>query len=515
MASVTVNGSALGTSLQAMLLADDIQPGSQPSYQLCKEIYSYHPLGAKIAEKPLKLAQSQRRDISIQKGPEDRLREAFESEWDRIKADELILNTARQARIYGVSTLAMLVEGQSPNEAVDYDKLATASISFNVFDPLNTSGSLTLSQDPNAMDYQKVAAGVSVNGTAYHRSRCVVMMNEDPIYIEWTTSAFGYVGRSVYQRVLYPLKSYIQSMVTDDMVTRKAGLLIAMMKTAGSIIDNMMAKFGGIKRSLLKQAATDNVLEIGQDDKIETLNMQNLDGAYGLARDNVLQNIAAGVPMPAILLNDETYAEGFGEGTEDAKAVAQFIDETRKELTPLYDFMTSIVQRRAWNEALYEIIQDEFPDYKGVAFNRAYYDWTNSFKAVWPSFLREPPSELVKVDDVKLRAIIAFMEVVIPNVDPTNKAAIIAWAVDNFNSLKMLFANQLSIDSEMLADWLSEHAEKASQLSTNFDQMPNEPKPFADNARVASRVSDFKSAVAALSDKRSDRPARSQQIGHA
>ena len=34
--------------------------------------------------------------------------------------------------------------------------------------------------------------------------------------------------------------------------------------------------------------------------------MQNIDGAYGMARQNILENIATSADMPAILLKQET-----------------------------------------------------------------------------------------------------------------------------------------------------------------------------------------------------------------
>ena len=510
MSIIRINGSVLGTALQTLLQADDIVPGSTPSYQLCKTLYAFHPLGAKIAEKPITIAQSQRREVTIQKGPEDRLREAYEAEWEKIGADKHIFNTMRLARVYGVTSLALLTEGESSAEPIKLENLWKAVIAFNVFDPLNTAGSLVLNQNPNAIDFQKIPGGVSVAGQAYHRSRCIVMMNEDPLYIEYTSSSFGYVGRSCYQRALFPLKSFIQSLITDDMVTRKAGLLIAMMKNAGSIIDNVMVKIGAKKRNLLKEGETDNVLQVGENDKIETLNMQNLDGAYGQARKNVLENIASAVPMPAKLLDDETFAEGFGEGDQDAIAVSHFIDELRKQMAPLYVFFDMVVQRRAWNPEFYEIIQRDFPeDYSGVPFNTAFYNWTNSFKALWPSLLKEPPSEEVKVDAVKLTAVVDLLTVLMPALDPENKALLIQWAQDNFNSLKMLFDAQLNLDIETLKDFVP----PTMGLGAGDDGEPGKPAKIT-AADSAARLSRFGAQVAALTDQRARRrPDRGAQLG--
>jgi hypothetical protein len=68
------------------------------------------------------------------------------------------------------------------NEQLDYWDLPDLNISFNILDPLNTSGSLVLNQNPNAMDFMKYQQ-IAVNGTAYHPSRTVTVTNERPIYL--------------------------------------------------------------------------------------------------------------------------------------------------------------------------------------------------------------------------------------------------------------------------------------------------------------------------------------------
>jgi len=469
MATVEINGPVVGTALQELLCSDDIVQGSAPSYQICKTIYSYHPIGSKLVDAPIELAQSQARRISVAKGPEDRIRDAFLKEWEALGADKLIANTKRLSRIYGIASVALLTDGEAPSQPVNYQQLFEKTIAFNVLDPLNTSGSLVLNQDPNSMDFQKHAA-ISVSGKPYHRNRSCTVMNEEPLYIEFTSSAFGFVGRSVYQRTLLPLKSFIATMITDDMVSKKAGLLMAFIKQAGAIVDGLMAMATGIKRSLLKYAVVDNVLSLGVDDRVESLNLQNLDGAFGNSRKNILKNIATGAGMPAVLIENETLTEGFGEGTEDAKTIARFVDRFRAEMNPLYAWFDLIVQHRAWNPNFFKAMQREFPEeYGSREFNEVFFEWKESFTAIWPNLLEEPDSEKIKVEDVKFKALIAFLEVVVPMVDPENKTAMIQWAVDNMNVNKLLFPTPLEIDPEALLEWVPPTAVEE----------PGEPKPFA------------------------------------
>jgi hypothetical protein len=455
MAAFTITGPNLGNALQKFLAAADILPGDQPSYQTCKTILVYHPLGGKMTESPVKRAQSQERTIEIPGAP-DRVKDAFRKEWLRLNATRNIRNVMKLSRAYGIASIALLEPGEDMSQPPDMETLYKRKIAFNVFDPLNTAGSLVLNQDPNALDFQK-HDDIRVNGVTYHRSRTEVILHGEPIYIEYTSSAFGFVGRSVYQTVLFPLKSFINTMVTDDLVTRKAGVFIAKIKQVSSAADNLWARLTGFKRSILKEAEIGNVISVGDTDDITTLNLQNLDGAYGMARENILKNIASGSDMPATWLNNETFVKGFGEGSEDAKKEAQFIDDIREQMAPVYNWMDGIVQYRAWNPEFYKTIQAEYSEqYGGVEYAEAFYKWTEAFTAEWPSFLIEPESERAKADKVRLDALIASAEVMLANpaIDPENKARVLEWLQDNLNALKLLFPTQLDIDFDALLEYV-------------------------------------------------------------
>lgn len=454
MAEINIQGSQLTSSLMDLLVAADIVPGAEPSYHLCKTIYSAHPLGGKIVDQPIKIAMSQKRKISIPDSPEERIREAFERKWRELNVDTYIANTWRLGKIYGASAIVYGAKDVDTDKPIAPEELAkyADTLYFNALDPLNTAGSLVLNQDPNAPDFQKPTL-VTAAGQTYHSSRALVFFNESPLYIEYTNSAFGYTGRSVYQRALYPLKSFVQTMVADDMVARKVGAIVAKMKPAGSIADRAMAVLQGIKRNVVKEAETNNVINITPEESIETLDLMNVDKALTGSRKNILENIAAAVPQPAKLLNSESYAEGFGEGTEDAKDLIRYIKHERESVQPLYDFFDPIVMRLAWTEEFYKTIQATVPEYEKVDYNAAFYQWANAFEAAWPSLMEEPESELVKVEKVKFEAMTAALEVLLPEMDPANKARVIENYANNMNESKRLFPNPLVLDYEALANY--------------------------------------------------------------
>lgn len=446
---------ALGScspELITLLDSDDIQPGMSAGYETCKTIYLFHPLGGKMVDRPIKMAMNEPRTIHISQayGIEQRLRDAFEREWKALGANKHIANAARISRIYGVSAAAMLVDNQEPSSAVDYRTLYKHNVTFNILDPLNTAGSIVLNQDPNAKEFQKVE-GIRVAGKPYHKSRCVVQQNEDPIYLAYNSAAFGFTGRSVYQRALFPLKSFIQTMRTDDMVAVKGGLLITKIKGPSSVVNNMMQKLSGIKRMMLKRGKTGEVLQIGENDGIESIDLSNLEKPLDSARNHILENIAAAADMPAIILNSETFAQGFGEGTEDARSVAVYIDNIREWLEPLYDYFIRICQYRAWSIEFFQSLRADFPELQNT-YSVYFASWINSFEYRWPSSLKEPESEKVKVDEIRFKAIVSMMEVLLPqtNTDDENRALLIEWAQNNANANESLFPHRLDLDIDSL-----------------------------------------------------------------
>lgn len=438
--------------LITLLDSDDIQPGMSAGYQTCKTIYLFHPLGGKMVDRPIKMAMNESRTVHISQayGIEQRLRDAFEREWKALGADKHIANAARISRIYGVSAIAMLVDNQEPSSAVDYRTLYKHNVTFNILDPLNTAGSIVLNQDPNAQDFQKVD-GIRVAGKPYHKSRCVVQQNEDPIYLAYNSAAFGFTGRSVYQRALFPLKSFIQTMRTDDMVSVKGGLLVTKIQGPSSVVNNMMQKLSGIKRMMLKRGKTGEVLQIGANDSIESIDLSNLEKPLDSSRNHILENIAAAADMPAIILNSETFAQGFGEGTEDARSVAVYIDNIREWLEPLYDYFIRICQYRAWSIEFFNSLRADFPELKNT-YSLYFSSWINNFEYRWPSSLKEPESEKVKVDEIRFKAIISMLQVLLPqtSTDDENRANLIDWAQANANANESLFPQRLDLDIESL-----------------------------------------------------------------
>ncbi len=477
MAEITSVNTQLGL-LRDMLNANDIGVGDDPSYELCKLIYLYHPLGAKMAEIPISLAQSQERIIEIPGAPEGVVVEQFLKTRKFWNCDEIIFNAAVLARVYGVSTIASVAESLPPAMEIPINTISEVKgLAFNVLDPLNTSGSYSALLDPNDPNFMKYAVA-KVTGRDYHPSRVAILQNGKPVYLAWTASSYGYVGRSVYQRGLFLLKSFIHSMRADAMVAKKVGLLVAKLKMPGSVMDDLMSKAMGQKRTTLKVGQTDEVISISTDEEISAIDLTNIDGAHESARKHILENLAASDGMPAVLLNNETYAEGFSDGAEDAKNVARYIEKERKKLNPVYEWFDIIMMRLAWTPEFYKTVQEENPDEWGnVKYEVAFQRWRNAFVANWPSLLIEPDSEKIKVEEVKFNSMVKLAEAFLPQLDPTNKVRLLQAFIDNVNENKMLFPNPIILDLEALQTFLEEAAAQQKEMQDQAADFEEEPKP--------------------------------------
>lgn len=454
MSTIEVSGSTLPSGLMDILGADQIVPGSQPSYQLCKQIWALHPLAGKIVEKPISLALGQKRKINVPCAVEDRLVKAFEREWKKIRATRYIRDLAHVSRTYGVGALVYGAEGIPTDQPIPGATLfKIPDLYVNILDPLNTAGSMVTNQNPNAPDYQKQWMEITAAGQPYHKSRTITLFNGTPIYLDYQGSSFSFSGRSVFLRALFPLKSFIQTMIVNDMVSLKAGLLIAKMEQGGSVISKVSAKVSGWKRSLLKEGRTDNVLTVGVNESIESIDLTNTATAMETARDNIISDCAAATDTPAILLKDESFAKGLASGDQDMLAVVQHIDNIREELEPAHEFFDRIVMHRAWNPEFYAALQEEIPELKGKTYEAWFFEVRDLFVAEWPSLLEEPKFEIVKRNAEKLKAMTEVLKALLPALDPANKAFLVDWFVQAINDMPEIFSGSMQFDPELLANY--------------------------------------------------------------
>ncbi|WP_329909954.1 anti-CBASS protein Acb1 family protein [Serratia quinivorans] len=452
MAEESING-ALNSQLADFLMGEDIQPGSEAGYKMCKIIWEYHPLGGKMVEKPIEMAMFKPRIYNVSDDAEDRIVNAFIDTWVRLGITQKIKNLFFNARCYGAAAIGIGQDSVSSYKQITKMGLKEEDIFINIFDPLVAAGSMVTSQDPNTRDFQQPDKYLNIQGKKWHPSRTMKVFTGSQIYLSYQSSSMGFTGRSVFQRCLYPLRSYVNTMITNDLVSEKAGVLVAKTTQNSSVISGVLGMANKAKRGMIKAVKNKGVMNIGAGDSIESLNLQNIDGAMNSARSNIIADIAAGSDVPAAILKDEAFANGFGEGKEDSKSVAQYIDSVRQSIDPVITFFEEIVQYIAWNEDFYNSLKNEYPDIYTDDYYTTFFSWRASFEAKWPELQEESPEGRQDSESKLLEQTTKILETLYPRIDPENQAAVAQWLSDVINMMESYEGAPLVLDMDSLKSY--------------------------------------------------------------
>ncbi|OXI49280.1 hypothetical protein [Burkholderia aenigmatica] len=420
------------TQLYNNLVNEVIEPDTGLSYQLAKQIYLSHPMGQRVVDNVINLAFSQERTIS---GIPEDAKKAFKAAWNAARADTAIKNVARHARIYGSSTLVDLGEG-----------------TFKVYDPLITAGSLVGNLDPLSRDFLSPNDPV-VRDFKFTPQNSVVAFNGTQVYLAYSQSAFGYTGRSVFYNMLQPLAAFLISMEVDALVLKKSGVLISKTKPVGAAQNRFSMFWQRKKATDVKKALNGNVLAIETDEDINTLNMANTADAMTTARNNVISNIATALDAPAVILQNDVLTNGFGEGKEDSKVIAQFVERYRGEIEHLFEFITPKIQELAWTEEWYASFVMSNPAYASIPFQSATNYWRNNFEYAWPNYLTEPDSEKVKREESSFNAYAKIYETLQAGIkNPETRRAIAQALIELTHEDSMKTLLPMPIDIEFADD---------------------------------------------------------------
>lgn len=445
-------------ALWKAMMGEDILPGHAPGYEMCKLIYTSHPLGAKIAGMPVDMALGEAREIRVDAAPDDEPAREFLRHWEYNGCDEVIAQLGTKARVYGLAALIFGAVDPATGDPIPTDqplpleRLHQLDIYFNVVDPLNAAGSLVMEQDPNSPDFLKPPSAVTVGGRTYCKGRFVILQNEGPEYLDYEGSTYGYSGRSSFRRCIYPLRSYLETQVANNQVAHKAGVLIAKIKQASSTANRMMQVFSTLKAERLKISGNENVITIDKDEDISSLNLMNVDGSLSGVRQSIIEDIAAAATMPAQILKSQTLAQGFGEGTEDAKQIAQYIAGRRRWLRSAYGFCDTVTMRRAWNPGFIMAMREKHPEeYADKSDETIFREWRDSFTARWSS--ENSDTEAFETTEKKYRIILDTARLLYPMVQnsPEGMASLLEFVQTNINNTGSdLFAGELDIDTDAI-----------------------------------------------------------------
>ncbi|EJN2431591.1 DUF1073 domain-containing protein [Salmonella enterica subsp. enterica serovar Uganda] len=452
MAEIQINTN-LSSELMQILDSDAIKPGTDVGYNTCKLLWQFHPLGGKLVEKPINMAMCKPRSYNVETDPDERVVRQFREVWERMCLNEKIKNLFYVSRCYGAAAIGVGTDGVTCKDPLPTFGLREDDVYINVWDPLNAAGSMVTDQNPNSRFFQQANATLKIASKSWHPSRTLKIFNGTPIYLEYQNSTFGFTGRSVFQRVLYPMKSYIGTMVANNLVAKKAGVLVAKTEQNGSVASGIMAAATGKKRENVKISENEGVLSIGTKDDIESLNLQNIDKALSTARDNIISDIAAGSDVPAILIKEEAFSNGFGEGKEDSKAISQYVDGVRQAIEPVMDYFERLVRYIAWNEDFYTSLKNDYPDILTEDYQTTFRMWEREFDAGWQELVEESPDKRRESDSKVVQQAGALFSIMAQQLDPENRAMAAEWLASVTNATETYGDSPMIIDKEALSKY--------------------------------------------------------------
>ncbi|CAD6037051.1 anti-CBASS protein Acb1 family protein [Escherichia coli] len=453
MAEIQCNNN-INSELMRILEHEGIQPGSDAHYELCKLLWQFHPLGGKLVERPIEMAMCKSRQYNVDTDPDERVVTRFRDTWERMGINEKIKNFFFISRCYGAAAIGVGTLNESCSNPLPGFGLQEDDVYINVWDPLNAAGSMVTDQNPNSPFFQEPQKTLKINGRNWHPSRTLKVFNGTPIYLEYQNSTFGFTGRSVFQRVLFPMRSYIGTMEANDLVSQKAGVLVAKTKPTGAVATGLMNVTSKIKRKFVKIAKNYGVINVAPDEGIESLNLQNIDGALNAARDNIISDIASGSDVPAILIKEEAFSKGWSDGSEDSKAISQYIDGVRQKIEPVMDFFERLVMYIAWNEDFFNGIKRDYPEIITGDYQTTFYQWKREFSAKWQELVEESPDKRRRADSKVIQQAISLYAAISPTLDPENRATLAEWVAGVTNGTQTYGDFPLIIDTEALANYI-------------------------------------------------------------
>jgi hypothetical protein len=174
------------------------------------------------------------------------------------------------------------------------------------------------------------------------------------------------------------------------------------------------------------------------------------------------------------------------------------MDRLRETMDPVYRFLDRIVMHRAWTPAFFNSMKKKYPEkYEGMSYKEAFYQWANSFSAIWPSYLREPDHDQIKVDDTKMKAAISVYQILEFSFDPENKARLIQWIADAITNNKLLYSSPLQLDYKKLLTQLKKD-QKAKEQQEQMGMEAEDPRPEIPKVKMARADSTEKGVVRLL-----------------
>jgi len=455
---------------------------TQADHDTVKLFAQYHPLVNRLTSYPLNMALARGFEFKMPNAPQEAINE-FTKAAMRYRAKESVVELHRLKKIYGASSMAVVInDEQKTNQPIDYEVLAAGignNLSFNSLDPMITAGSLVSSLDPNSARFLRPVT-ITSQGRSYHASRCIVVQNEgEPAdWISYNKAAYGFLARSDFVRALPLLQVYLRLKIAEMYLADKVGVMVVQSEGSGAVIDHSSEVVNEIKRISVDLAETGNVLSIGLNDKISTLDVTNANSVLVMLNDSCITAIATACGnMPAGILKNEALAQGRADGTHDKEMHDLFYVQIQDSTKPTFDFVDNLIIRAAWTREFVERIKVKYRHLQGKSYAVIMKGWMDGYERVFLSPSVPSEEQATNIAKQKIEALASSSAMITASVKlgAINSQILIEWQAKNINDLRF-FPNDLNFDDEELLNSLTQEQEQPDE-----SEQPDEQQ-FTDTA---------------------------------
>lgn len=394
-------GSGVETGFGDSEYADPILGVTEPlSYQQCKDIYTYWPLGRRVASSLPTFALSAGREFSFGDFPGD-CASRFVDTLTFYGIDDLVKHCAIYARVFGLAGIYVVCDKVDETKPLTHEDIQESVIGFNLLDPLILNG-VDIDQNPLSLNYQKITA-VKINGAVTNPKRVVTIFNDMTFYLRWVTSTFNWGSTSIYQNMVALIKSWNRCVLALERIATKAGALVVKSRD-GSVLNAVTLNAAKRTLNLIRNLQNDGAASVEKDTDIEFFSLTGVGEVDAIIEQMNSLILMALSDTPASLLLDKELARGFSDGREDMKSLLIAVDSFRRNsLSPLYAFLDKIMLSKAFNDSFLNTLKEKYPqDLNNTPNSVLREEIMASYKFTWGNLYPDTETETLENQGLKL-----------------------------------------------------------------------------------------------------------------
>lgn len=381
------------------------------TYEECRDIYRYWPLGKRVATALPNFAMSSGRTFSVKENLPEVIKALEEAE-KLLKIPQVVNKAAVYSRVYGLSFVYLASDSSEcpPDKPLNREEFLHSSCRFNVLDPLSAGGSIQIDNDSLSPTFG-LPLYLKVKGKVVNSSRIHLCFNDIPLYYKFNPSSFSFGGPSIYQNMTLLIRSWNRTVLALQRLSTKAASIIVKRKD-GSGTAGFQVQALNRNLSAIRSLENDGITSIRVGEEIEFFNLAGLSEIDSICNRLNSMLMMALSDTPSGILLDKNLSTGLADGDNDMKAIIISTDRFRKDiLKPIYDFLDKFMCYRAFTPELISEMKEKYPElYRDKSEESILMEWLDSYSFEFNELYPQSENEKEDTSSKKLDNLLKLKE---------------------------------------------------------------------------------------------------------